>query len=740
MTTALRQNLAAAAISSAWFLFVAAPLGYSVYKNNTSNIEAPDTFAEGALLFAYVSALVIVIIWGVVGRRLRYGVFVAILVAIFLCIFAFIQEIDAPLVSDFGEYWRRAGLLAESISIPLVDVYDQRAFPIFYPLNFVFGDGELVYRLFNVSALLVCALCVERIGRLFMSGAAAQAAAVLPLLAPETVTAAGIVNHDIAGLLLLLLGLTMLIPTHTAFCRGLYYKALPFSIVIAVLLAASELQRYPWFYAPMVIVLALGVTLLSARSIRSARLIPVILTALSPLVGLVVLKVLFGSALGLGESRPPFSDIGMVLLAHGHSHSIADYTSEWRPLESDLSRLDDSERRDLADGLLISELADDALQRFRNMLSRSIRLFNLGNQFYFYAADGADRSSANARWYFLFNGWYLHIIAILMLGSSIFLPYTTMKIIEENRAIKTLVYATIVISVSFLSFMLLTLFQSQSRYILSIYFFGSMIAMSVVSAVSQRLNKEFSWSLAIIVGRSLALTLIVAVVVVAGWRGVGALAGVLFSPEDGRMVRLTSPEKVSPKGSLIPYRIYASAPSEALPILGRQYDYFGPYDVSLVANVGEAIRASWRWCGYQPRSSLHFEALGALRLPGPLTSPVSAVARLLWIGDGVVAQIERLLVRNMSTLSRLGLLPHGSVAVVRGTLVRVVPQWPTVALKLDGQNLDTTGVIDAQGRFAKLSGDATANRRGCVRLVARFETSQFAAGLMLALANFKHEP
>ncbi|MCP4308265.1 MAG: hypothetical protein GY788_25980 [bacterium] len=658
----------------------------AIYAINSRGISYYLNFSEIlAVNFILLYVCLFIAMFWLASRKhpIRFVTFVSILVTIAIAQLTITSLVDGRLFSDFLTYWVKADAFSKDLTLPLQTVYDQRAFPIFYPLNLIFGNAAQVYRIFNVVALLVISLCVYNIGRSFLTATASQAAALLPLFAPEVVLSSGIVNHDIAGLLLLILGISLLTLAYDQISKRQYLGYVVLPGLAGFLLAAAELQRYPWFFAPLVIVLALALTAAgTTNKNRGKTLAPLAAVVVVSVVTMLIIQVTAGPLLRFGETVPPF-DIGKVLLSHGHSYSVGSYVREARPIWTETSTIDSEYLRNAALRLLVSDFADAPYQRIRNILERGTSLFTLGSQVYYYAIDLYNEDPRFKWTYHFANRAFTFLFLVSIIFASIVIPAALRARIANNSPLSAFGFHITLLLPPILSLLMLTLFQSQSRYIFPLYFFGSLALFSAFEFVRSAFQKPrravFN------VTGSLTSTLALGVVALAAWGGVAVAVDWLYLPDRGRVLSFADPIRPKRADAILTIGSeYVAKGPRRLVMPDKRYGFFGPYDVAMIANRGRKASARWLWCGFPEEAALTFEALAALR-----------------IGD-------------------------------------VGEDKPKIGLSVNDAPINTDAVAGSGGEFVVVSGPVTADKKGCVRLKAVFTAGKKQpAGVLLALASLR---
>jgi hypothetical protein len=317
---------------------------------------------------------------------------------------AWVLLVRAEPVSDFEILWRLTGraagqgLDAVAASLPgVAHVYLERILPFLLPLRLLFGPGALVYALANVAAQLATSWLVWHLARRWFGPAAAGAALLVSLAAPETLLAAGIPTHDIPGALYTLLALALLdrgvarlaSPRTGARWGSAAWAGAGFGLLAVVV----DLQRTtgPFLLLPcgLTAVAAVACAVPPGRRWRAALLAAALLLVLP--YGLY--RLADRALVAAGLAIPPealTARRGMVLAAGSASWGDGgwdqlqnEYLVRYRGVELNWPRH--------AALRLASDLRFSPAARLSHYTRKSRLLFDLGTQTYFYLA-GARRA------------------------------------------------------------------------------------------------------------------------------------------------------------------------------------------------------------------------------------------------------------------------------------------------------------------------------------------------------------
>jgi hypothetical protein len=318
----------------------------------------------------------------------------ALLLFIFASRIVYTVAADQPLLSDFRTMWEFASLVASSgYRAPNPNIIQQlRTFPYFIPVALVFDGWHYAYQLANSLVIVLCALITYRLSTLLAGHKAALISLVLIAFAPEPLIAAEIASHDIPGTLFLLVGLAFahLIQDRLDRPRFPMIPLAGLSVLLGISAFLLNLQRSTSLFLFLAILMSITLSIATTPGIRErfrqgARQF-LFLIAIPYLAGTVVTTCVGNVLLDGKPAAPTSSSTWRWIASYAHSESHGNL-SEYNEMVPVFNTMTKTEVREFAIARVLSDFADNPIERLTNYMKRLGWLYQLGGQFHLYLDD-----------------------------------------------------------------------------------------------------------------------------------------------------------------------------------------------------------------------------------------------------------------------------------------------------------------------------------------------------------------
>lgn len=436
-----------------------------------------DVLAAGLALAALVAA--VRLLPARIGHRsfLVLATFAALAVKL-----AWVYLVTMEPLSDFGNMWALASEVAAdgagvATGSPLFmkRVYFERILPFFLPMRLLFGPEPSSYSVPNVLAGIAASWLVYLLAREWFGPAAARAAFVLSLAAPETLLAAEIPTHDIPGALYTLAGLVVFNAACKLFQAGRTRAALAAGCAFGLVAVVVGLQRTT---GPFLLLSCglLGVALAAVGAEEGRRRRVAVLAALALLIAPLAVYQASRAGLRLVGATLPHEMLvrqrGMVLAASSESWS----DGSWWHFETEYKRryghLESVDWPRLGMAKFATDTYHTPTARLSHYLRKASFLYDLGGLAFFYVRDadlagvGPIEGRREERLTLLCRCFTVFFLVCLLVGCHRLWNLPGVPL----RAFVPLFYFAVLAS------LLLFFAQTQSRYLYQIWFIGSLYA------------------------------------------------------------------------------------------------------------------------------------------------------------------------------------------------------------------------------------------------------------------------
>ena len=434
-----------------------------------------DVLAAGLALAALVAGV------RLLPARIGHRSFLIVATAAALAVkLAWVYLVTMEPLSDFGKMWALASeVAAEGADVatesPLFmrRVFFERILPFFLPMRLLFGPEPSSYAVPNVLAGIATSWLVYRLAREWFGDAAARAAFVLSLLAPETVLAAEIPTHDIPGVLYTVAGLVVFNAALRRFLEGRTRAALAVGCAFGLLAVIVGLQRTT---GPFLLLscglLGLVIVFLDLGTDRRRLAWAALALLIAPLAVYQVGR----TGLRMAGATLPHEMLvrqrGMVMAASSESWS----DGSWWHFETEYKRryghLQSVDWPHLGMVKFATDTYHTPTARLSHYLRKSSFLYDLGGLAFFYVRDadlagvGPIAGRREERLTLLCRCFTVFFLICLLMGCHRLWKLPDVPL----RAFVPLFYFAVLAS------LLLFFAQTQSRYLYQIWYIGSIYA------------------------------------------------------------------------------------------------------------------------------------------------------------------------------------------------------------------------------------------------------------------------
>lgn len=441
--------------------------------------------SSGNYFFVYIIsfwALIFLFLYGTRNIKITRNqtlIVISVLAVISLVArFYFVLSFEQNYYSDFRTYWNIASDMVENGIKPATNVYIQRALAFNYPLIYVFGNADIVFKISNVILITTSGIIASFIAGRWISYIAAIVVFAMISVFPETYYASLIPTHDIPGSFYLMISFLIAFFALEKVYNRQYIFTIILVFILAVFLIPLQMQR--GLYQIFIATFGLSLLLYSAyifkkiynfRDFAEKIIYPIILVVVLPYLAYnLSYNILLKD--NLLQSKSDRSVIRWNTLNKGS------YSSQIKNLERNYlyALPDDKKKRsEFRKSLFLSDLYYDLSKRPGNFILRSARLYDLSSQLYFYMGrlQGIEKKeskeitnkarSVNKNFYSIF---------------LLFLLITSLYVVFRKKEFN-LVSLTPLIFMSAAGFGLSTIGENQPRYLFMGYFLWPIFISSI---------------------------------------------------------------------------------------------------------------------------------------------------------------------------------------------------------------------------------------------------------------------
>ena len=377
--------------------------------------------------------------------------------------FYYAFSFDQEFYSDFRAYWDIASDMVENGFKPATNIYVQRSLAFNYPLIYVFGNSDTVFKVANVILVTFSGMIAAFVAGRWISYSASIATFSIYSVIPETYYALLIPSHDITGTFYFIICFALFFIGLEKARNQKYRSAVVSVVLMSVFLIPMEMQRglYPVFMATLIFSMLIYCALSYQNFNGFGSFFKKIGYPVFIVLSLPCIIFSVWSGLAMGTLLFPGSLERQVIrfntLNTGNKYSQIDY------LEKNFVNTipDIMQRSDFRKSLFLSDLYYDPWERPGNYRKRSKRLYDLSSQLGFYMGrlKGISDQALTRQLIICENinrNFYIVFLSVLIITSC----YAMFALKNHN-----LVAMTALIFMSISSFALLTIGENQPRYL-----------------------------------------------------------------------------------------------------------------------------------------------------------------------------------------------------------------------------------------------------------------------------------
>ena len=424
------------------------------------------------------------------GMPTKTFVFFAIFVGLGFKL-AYVLLMDVKLVSDFESMWK---IVTETITTgwpeKISHVHQQRVLLFFIPLARLFGNSPLVYKIGNVVLLMLSSLLSFSLARRWFGENAARASLFLIFFIPETFFNLCIPSHDIPGAFLFLCSLWMLDTLLLSVDKKSWISRLITGLFLGISLEFLEIQRGTSrvFWPAVLMFIAFRAS--QTQEISQKDVPKKISLLLYKRAYLVLLFVGF-SFLASKEVHFLLESNGLILsdkvksedsifdfVRSSDSWDAGEYSYQWKNYSPYLKN-GNTYNSSIAVDKILSDTYYNSFDRISNSFIRAKRLYQLGSQAYFYYGISIQLPSSRLKGKKIEDFLVTHNMVFVLFFEMAFILSSILMLITNRinpRAFPSL------LTLSFLSGVLLILGESQPRYMYPIWFIAPMLMAAQLGA------------------------------------------------------------------------------------------------------------------------------------------------------------------------------------------------------------------------------------------------------------------
>ncbi len=404
----------------------------------------------------------------------------------------YVLNFDQAYFSDFRAYWSIAADMVENGLKPATNVYIQRALAFNYPLIYVFGDADIVFKTANVILLTLTGLMASFIAARWISHHAAVAIYIIVSCFPETYYASLIPSHDITGSFYLMMCFLIAFLSLEQTQRQRYAMVSILVLMLSVMLVLLEMQRglLKIFLASLGFALLLynGFLLKCTHGLRDF-----IHRAMLPFVLLIIIPYIFYMASFMVLKNKLLCDLSLGQQVYRwNTLNDGTFRSQVINLRNDyVFKLPNNlqQRADFQKSLFWSDLYYEPLERPANYFLRATQLYNLGSQLGFYIGRLSNvsphRQIAITNQARVINRHFHSAFLLMLVLTSGYAVFYAERF--------NLVAATALIFMSASSFALVTIGENQPRYLFMGYFLWPICICAVLHTLFSNQLSPSQW-------------------------------------------------------------------------------------------------------------------------------------------------------------------------------------------------------------------------------------------------------
>ena len=449
--------------------------------------------------------------------------------------------------SDFGTYWKIAIDQVSSGNFQADSVYTERTLPVLVPVIALFGDTPYAVKAINIVMLGLVQLAGYDILRRLISHQTAQGFTIAFAAAPIPTFALTIPSHDLWAMFYLASAAWLGAVALTAPRIAKWSFSALIGTLLALICIVMEIQRGVGFLLALALVLASALTWALADRNNHQRAIAAKWLAMTCVVALAAQLPLgmLTSSLGLRAAESPAQTSRTTAYYATHATSLGNGTYGWmqefqnqyiKPLRKEPERLSA-----LSKSLIRSDWSEQPIKRVVNVSQRLHGLYVLDNSNFWYFANINPQLDVLRAWLSTYSASYSLFFALLLLASVLRMA------MGVDLSMPTLACMTLL---SVASLALASVSENQPRYILWIWFGGTLMIAEVLArrpSESPASIHRGATLLAASLGGWLALLLGLWALVAAGYGPAqGRILADWVDSETGRAtgpLRVESPEK-----------------------------------------------------------------------------------------------------------------------------------------------------------------------------------------------------
>lgn len=394
----------------------------------------------------------------------------------------YVWLIQVDPVSDFRSMWSlTSSVLGEGIPYERINnhlatgLHFERIIPYFLPLRILFGADRLAFAIPNAVATIACSYIVYLLAAGWFGRIAGRITLVISLLAVEPILAAGIPTHDIPGALYCLVTIACFVYGYKYLPQLSIFPAILLSLLLGLLLTASDLQRGTTPFLLLAFILILLASLITHRSSSATDW----WSPARHAIHLIVLPVIVMSSINhvLESNNLAVND---EMSDYWTKRGIAAHTDLWSEGTYGYAKstyyqnyqLDTNQWDILGKSKLITQLKQSPGAWPDYLARKTARIYRLGDQLGFYLNEprlagnrSLDRRLRKALAQATLGFRFIFLILVLA-GLALTMNRRT----AEPLALFPALYFAI------LSGALIFLFQTQPRYLYQIWYIGAIYA------------------------------------------------------------------------------------------------------------------------------------------------------------------------------------------------------------------------------------------------------------------------
>ena len=442
-------------------------------------------FQTAGLAIAFF--LIVKVLYSAPLNRPVYLMVLAGLAAVtFFLRWKFVTSFDQAYISDFETMWARAVEVAESGRwSPPVSPQTERPLASLVPLAWLFGESDLVFKAFNITAITLQNLVFAGIAAHWFSRHAGILCFLLLSLVPESYFASLIPSHDIAGSLYLSLYLALYLCTVFPAGRTRWWTLLlklAGLVAIGLLLDIQRELHAAFTVGALAFFLFTAATLADRWKLRPLAL-RTSLAIIIPFFAVASVKAtLTANDILYDRHAPEIAWNSLGPFCYFHAFSNGNYNTCREFYDRYAEPMEYADRVYYGRALAVSDLYYNIASRPENYLQRLASLVRFGTQGYFYygrlhGVSKQEQLELNLDFAVL-NRLFNVIFSLAALLAAGFLTFSR----KVRTSINPVVYLPVIVF-SVITLALALISESQPRYL---FFAPLLLALPIVGIVDSR--------------------------------------------------------------------------------------------------------------------------------------------------------------------------------------------------------------------------------------------------------------